>query len=87
MEKTKDINMPLESKYWKLEKDLQKNPKQYYSFKLIIIGDLENNKINTKMWTNLQFMAANSFKCSALYTRPTKERGNVSMQKISEIYF
>lgn len=25
MEKTKDMNMPLESKYWKLEKDLQKN--------------------------------------------------------------
>lgn len=23
IEKTKDMNMPLESKYWKLEKDLQ----------------------------------------------------------------
>lgn len=43
MEKTKDMNIPVESKYWKLENDLQ-------------------------------FMAANSFKCSALYTRPTDER-------------
>lgn len=52
----------------------------------MIIGDLENNKINTKMWTNLQFMAANSFKCSALYTSPTMERGNVSYAESIYIY-
>lgn len=36
----------------------------------------------------LQFMAANSFRYSALYTRPTVERGNVTnVRKTALILF
>lgn len=72
MEKTKDMNIPFESKYWKLEKDLQGGN--------VVAWFIWTNRYREEAMhrptgeTHLQFMAANSFKCSALYTRPTAER-------------
>lgn len=69
--------MPLESKYWKLEKDLQKTKTNKTKNKIDPPKPVKclNKKHHGQMFY-LQFMAANSFKYSALYTRPTVKRGH-----------
>lgn len=87
------MNMPLESKYWKLEKDLQNIKKAEWDFlnwyscpvleqQSLYTNIMSHTKVTkwdtAEQWSYFQFKAASSFRYSALYTRPTVERGNVS---------
>lgn len=103
IEKTKDINMPLESKYWKLEKDLRQIIKfevnikfvnccmwhvsvhKQHSFQNTHMMVLKSSCKTAEQQSYLQFMAAISFRYSALYTMPTVERANVSLQSVGWI--
>lgn len=89
--------MPLESKYWKLEKDLQLTIKFDVNILIVIAADALfictnnvaptiHNGINNLLVEHqpyLQFMAASSFTYSAVYTKATVEKHNGSLWEVS----